>query len=146
MEVSVRRSPRKKVKSIIVSNDDKDVHLMVDRSHEKQVLKDSKVLENCLKNGDISDSAEDIIDEPTSPFRNATVINDNYFMAQSVRSKTSKNSFSKVMQNFDLSEDKINEIVENQFVSERKQLLESYTNGRQFDEWFQLLKYLYLSF
>ena len=149
--MSPRKSPKKKVKTILVTNNDKNTKIICDRSHEKEALKKSNQLQNGLDtiNGTEQNGNEEITtdeDEPLSPFKNKSIITDNYFMAQSTRSKTSKNSFAKLLQNFDLSENRIKDIIDEHFVEEREQLMESYVNNKSLEKWFHLLKYSYTRF
>jgi predicted metal-dependent hydrolase len=147
-------SPKKKIKTIVVPNDDKEVKVIVDKSIKKENLR--KSLENNEKNLDknsdkISTKAEEVLSDSSDnceekdfncfEFRNKPEINDNYFMAQSLRSKTSKNSFSKVMENFDLNEPQIKQIIDNQLVDERNHLRNNYIKDNYFDKWMHSLKY-----
>jgi predicted metal-dependent hydrolase len=143
-------SPKKKIKTIVVPNDDKEVKVIVDKSIKKENLR--KSLENNEKNLDknsikaeevLSDSSDNCEEKDFNcfEFRNKPEINDNYFMAQSLRSKTSKNSFSKVMENFDLNESQIKQIIDNQLVDERNHLRNNYIKDNYFDKWIHSLKY-----
>lgn len=143
-------SPKKKIKTIVVPNDDKEVKVIVDKSIKKENLR--KSLENNEKNLDknsikaeevLSDSSDNCEEKDFNcfEFRNKPEINDNYFMAQSLRSKTSKNSFSKVMENFDLNEPQIKQIIDNQLVDERNHLRNNYIKDNYFDKWIHSLKY-----
>ncbi len=145
-----KMSPKKKIKTIVVSNDDKEVKVIVDKSIKKENLR--KSLENNEKNFDknstkpeevLSDSSDNYEEKDFNcfEFRNKSQINDNYFMAQSLRSKTSKNSFSKVMENFDLNESQIKEIIDNQLIDERNHLRNNYIKDNYFDKWIHSLKY-----
>ncbi len=145
-----KMSPKKKIKTIVVSNDDKEVKVIVDKSIKKENLR--KSLENNEKNLDknstkpeevLSDSSDNYEEKDFNcfEFRNKSQINDNYFMAQSLRSKTSKNSFSKVMENFDLNESQIKEIIDNQLIDERNHLRNNYIKDNYFDKWIHSLKY-----
>jgi len=143
-------SPKKKIKTIVVPNDDKEVKVIVDKSIKKENLR--KSLENNEKNLDknsikaeevLSDSSDNCEEKDFNcfEFRNKPEINDNYFMAQSLRSKTSKNSFSKVMENFDLNEPQIKQIIDNQLVDERNHLRNNYIKDNYFDKWIHSMKY-----
>ncbi len=145
-----KMSPKKKIKTIVVSNDDKEVKVIVDKSIKKENLR--KSLENNEKNLDknstkpeevLSDSSDNYEEKDFNcfEFRNKSQINDNYFMAQSLRSKTSKNSFSKVMENFDLNESQIKEIIDKQLIDERNHLRNNYIKDNYFDKWIHSLKY-----
>jgi hypothetical protein len=69
-------------------------------------------------------------------------INDNYFMGQSLRSKTSDNIFSKVMENFDLNEKQIKDIIDKQLITETKHLTHFYIQiENYFQKWIHLLRY-----
>ena len=139
-----RKSPRKIVKSIVITNDDKDVLKIVDKSHEKEVFRKPQHLTNNRKSEDNSDSSDENNDEPMSPFMDKPVVNENYFMAHSGRPKTSKNCFSKVMENFELSEQKINEMISSQYERERKQLIDHYIDHNYFHKWYSLLRYSFV--
>jgi hypothetical protein len=142
-------SPKKKIKTIVVSNDDKEVKVIVDKSIKKENLRKSLENEknldkNLTKAEEVSSDSSDNNEEKDLKcfeFRNKSDVNDNYFMAQSVRSKTSKNSFSKVMENFDLNESQIKQIIDNQLVGERNHLRNNYIKDNYFDKWVHSMKY-----
>lgn len=141
-EMSPKKSPKKKVKTVLVLNDDESTKILADKSHEKQALKKSKELDKSnewTKNFNEDSSTEE--DVPLSPFKNKSLVADNYFMAQSIRSKTSKNSFAKLLQNFDLDEKSIQEIIDDHFAEERQCIIDSYVKDKSLDKWFRLLKY-----
>jgi len=142
-------SPKKKIKTIVVPNDDKEVKVIVEKSIKKENLRKSleneKNLDKSLtKAEEVSSDSSDNNEEKDLKcfeFRNKSDVNDNYFMAQSVRSKTSKNSFSKVMENFDLNESQIKQIIDNQLVDERNHLRDNYIKDNYFDKWIHSMKY-----
>ncbi len=144
-----KMSPKKKIKTIVVSNDDKEVKVIVDKSIKKENLRKSLENEknldkNLTKAEEVSSDSSDNNEEKDLKcfeFRNKSDVNDNYFMAQSVRSKTSKNSFSKVMENFDLNESQIKQIIDNQLVGERNHLRNNYIKDNYFDKWVHSMKY-----
>ncbi|CAG2109791.1 unnamed protein product [Medioppia subpectinata] len=143
--MSPKKSPKKRVKSVLVTNDDADVMKILDKSKPMIILTD------CMKNNGLngmngkttvdesSDSSDGDNEEESMTVVKNRVIDSNYFMAQSSRSKTSKNAFAKVIQNFDLNESKIKDIIENQFVDQRRHFIDLYINNNYFEEWFQSL-------
>jgi len=141
-----------KVNGDIVSmadSSDTEEHYEIDHDKEEEEDDDNAIVSNSSteeEDDDLADQIEMIGDKFEEAFSSkpketdSVLKSDEYFLAQSSKSKVSKQSFTSVLENFDLYEADINEIIQKEHQQFCKEFNIDTSFEKEFEKFFHFLK------